>query len=119
MINNAQLWEQTLFELEKEISHANFRTWFQHTSIMKQDDGIVVVGVPNEFVKDWLQNKFHKTILRSLRTLSEHIRGVEYFVCKVEEKKPEKVEVKKVPNNITELPLADLYVNKDDGLNPR
>ena len=119
MINNSQLWEQTLFELEKEISHANFRTWFQHTSIMKQDDGIVVVGVPNEFVKDWLQNKFHKTILRSLRTLSEHIRGVEYFVCKVEEKKPEKTEVKKIPNNITELPLADLYVNKEDGLNPR
>jgi len=120
MTNNAQLWEKTLFGLENEVSRANFSTWFKNTTIIKQDDGVVVVGVPNEFVKDWLQNKFHKMILRSLRNLSENIRGVEYFVCKVEDKKIEKKHVEQpTVQQGEELPLADLYINREDGLNPR
>ncbi|MBI5400945.1 MAG: chromosomal replication initiator protein DnaA [Candidatus Yonathbacteria bacterium] len=120
MINNAQLWEKTLFGLENEVSRANFSTWFKNTAIIKHDDGIVVVGVPNEFVKDWLQNKFHKMILRSLRTLSENIRGVEYSVCKIiEEKKIEKKVFEQPRVHGAELPLADLYINKEDGLSPR
>lgn len=119
MNNNAQLWEKTLFGLESEVSRANFSTWFKHTTIIKQDDGVIVVGVPNEFVKDWLQNKFHKMILRSLRTLSENIRSVEYVVCKTEEEKKEApLSGQKTPQG-AELPLADLYINREDGLNPR
>lgn len=120
MNNNSQLWEKTLFELEGELSRANFSTWFKNTAILKQDNGVVVVGVPNEFVKDWLQNKFHKTILRSLRNLSEDIRGIEYTVCKVEESKTEKTPL--IPQNGEQgvgLPLENLYINKEDGLNPR
>ncbi len=120
MILNSQLWENTLHELEGELSRANFSTWFKNTTILRQDDGVVFVGVPNEFVKDWLQNKFHKMILRSLRNLSEHIRGVEYLVYKVEEKKLEKSSPAKDPApGVSELPLADLYINREDGLNPR
>ncbi|MCK9344727.1 MAG: chromosomal replication initiator protein DnaA [Candidatus Pacebacteria bacterium] len=120
MQNNAQLWEKALFALEGELSRANFSTWFKNTAIIKQDDGTIVIGVPNEFVKDWLQNKFHKTILHSLRNLSENVRAVEYSVCKIEEPKTEKKSVeapKSAP--VAELPLSNLYVNREDGLNPR
>ncbi len=120
MLNNTQLWENTLHELENELSRANFSTWFKNTTILRQEDGVVTVGVPNEFVKDWLQNKFHKMILRSLRNLSEHIRVVEYLVYKVEEKKLEKgVVAKPATPGVSELPLNDLYINREDGLNPR
>lgn len=120
MADNTQLWEKTLQGLEGELSRANFSTWFKNTAIIKQDDGVVTIGVPNEFVKDWLQNKFHKMIMRSLRNLSENVRTIEYTVCKVEEKKPEKKEVPKVQQqNSVGLPLNDLYVNREDGLNPR
>lgn len=119
-IDNSQLWEKTLFELESDLSRANFSTWFKNTTIVKLDDGIVVVGVPNEFVKDWLQNKFHKMILRSLRNLSENIRGIEYTVCKVDDKKIEKKPLAPQATQQTgELPLANLYVNREDGLNQR
>ncbi len=120
MTDNTQLWESTLHELENELSRANFSTWFKNTTILRQEEGVVFVGVPNEFVKDWLQNKFHKMILRSLRNLSEHIRGVEYLVHKQEEKKLEKLSfVNSVTPGVSELPLGDLYINKEDGLNPR
>lgn len=118
MSDNTQLWEYTLRDLENNLSRANLSMWFKNTAILKLEDGMVLVGVPNEFVKDWLQNKFHKMILKSLRGLAEHVRGVEYSICKVEEKK---IEVKPQKTEIfgAELPLADLYVNREDGLNPR
>jgi chromosomal replication initiator protein len=121
MLDNAQLWDNTLSELEAELSRANFSTWFKNTAILKQEDGMVVIGVPNEFVKDWLQNKFHKMILRSLRNLSEHTRGIEYAICKIEEKTSGKDVALAGPAsvNTAELPLAGLYVNREDGLNPR
>ncbi|MFA5997175.1 MAG: chromosomal replication initiator protein DnaA [Candidatus Paceibacterota bacterium] len=120
-LNNAQLWEKTLFNLEGELSRANFSTWFKNTAVVKHEDGVVVVGVPNEFVKDWLQNKFHKTILHSLRNLSENVRAVEYMVCKIEEPKTEKKSTPAQPKIGAgeELPLVNLYINKEDGLNPR
>lgn len=120
-MNNSQLWEKMLFSLEGELSRANFSTWFKNTTILKQEDGVVVVGVPNEFVKDWLQNKFHKTILRSLRNLSENVRSVEYTVCKVDDVKNEKKSFDQttMPQQREELPLDNLYVNREDGLNPR
>ncbi len=62
---NKKLWYSVLAEIELSISKANFSMWFKDTSITKIEDGIVFVGVPNVFVKDWLFNKYHKNILKS------------------------------------------------------
>lgn len=116
MINNKELWENALVDIEMGISRANFTTWFKNTSITKEDSGTLYIGVPNEFVKDWLQNKFHKLILKTLMSHSENIRCVEYIIVKHE---PVQKTVVKAPTNNKELPLADLYVNKEDNLNPK
>jgi len=77
-----QLWENTLVDIELSISKANFSTWFKNTSIQKIDGGIVYLGVPNQFVKDWLANKYHKDILKTLRSFSTEVRGLEYIISK-------------------------------------
>ena len=64
-MNTKQLWKSCLLEIETGMSKANFSTWFKNTSILKEETGIVYVGVPNEFVRDWLKNKYHK-LLHSL-----------------------------------------------------
>ncbi|MCC6323578.1 chromosomal replication initiator protein DnaA [Candidatus Nomurabacteria bacterium] len=116
MINNKELWENALVDIETSISRANFNTWFKNTSITKEDSGTLYVGVPNEFVKDWLQNKFHKLILKTLMSHSDNIRCVEYIIVKHE---PVQKTALKTPTNNKELPLADLYINKEDNLNPK
>ena len=117
-----ELWDKCLAEIELNISKANFTTWFKNTFIIKEEGGIVSIGVPNEFVKDWLYNKFHKLILKTLINNDENIRGAEYIIHKqeIKEKQPLEPKTTKVPASINkELPLNDLYVNKDDNLNPR
>ena len=79
---NKKLWQSVLGEIELATSKANFNMWFKDTFINKQEEGTIYVGVPNVFVKDWLINKYHKNILKSLRSFREHIHAIEYLVIK-------------------------------------
>ena len=119
-IDNKQLWGGVLCDVETTVSRATFSTWFKNTHIVRYDDGVVVVGVPNEFVKDWLFNKYHKIILKSLRELAEGVRGLEYIVSvgANNEQVAASARVFHQPAN-SALPLDDLYVDKKDNLNPR
>lgn len=120
-MNTKDLWSNCLSEIELGISKANFTTWFKNTSIVKEDSGTLYIGVPNEFVKDWLFNKFHKLILKTLISHDDSVRGVEYIISKHEiTQKPQAQEQERPVFNVNkELPLNDLYVNKDDNLNPK
>src|SRR3989344_5899902 len=121
MVEDKKLWDRVLVEMELGMSKANFTTWLKDTCIIKQEDGVVYLSVPNAFVKDWLINKFHKPILKALRDFGENIRGVEYVVTKEAKKKEKKEDgiPQGVENPTVELPLRDHYINKDDNLNPR
>ncbi len=121
MINNKQLWESALTEIELDVSKANFATWFKNTNIFKQDDGIIYLSVSSEFVKDWLFSKYHKSILKALRNYGENIRSLEYVILKDKKEEGGNTETKTKDNGIinNELPLNDLYINKEDNLNPR
>jgi chromosomal replication initiator protein len=117
MLDQKQLWENCLGEIEVNVSKANFSTWFKNTHILKESEKTIFLGVPNEFVKDWLINKYHKLILKTFRNFYEDIRSVEYVITKNDPKNQEADGDKSFINK--KLPLNDLYVNKDDNLNPR
>lgn len=111
-----QLWDDALVKIELSITTANFKTWFRDTHIVSLEDGTMLVGVPSVFVKDWLQDKFHTMILKTLRDLTPHVRSIEYTVAHRNEKK--QASNKNQTVNAT-LPLEDYYVNKSDNLNPK
>ena len=116
--NIKQVWEGALNEIELNVSRANFTTWFKNTHLIREDSGIVYLGVPNSFVKEWLCNKYHKFILKSLRDLSLNVRGVEYIIVAKGEKELPQDSFEK-QTLVKELPLQDLYINKEDNLNPK
>ncbi|MFP4539331.1 MAG: chromosomal replication initiator protein DnaA [Candidatus Paceibacterota bacterium] len=118
IMDNEKLWKNALIEIELSISKANFNTWFKDTYVIKKENGVVQLSVPNTFVKDWLSTKYHSMILKYLRGLSPDIYSLEYIVEKNRSKKENK-EVKYQENNASELPLANTYINKESNLNPR
>ena len=117
-MNTKQLWKNCLLEIEAGLSKANFSTWFKNTSIVREEAGVVYIGVPNEFVRDWLMNKYHKLITKTVADAYEGMRAVEYLITKIE---LEKEFALPVPGETVEkeLPLRDLYINPEDNLNPR
>lgn len=79
-MTNEELWKAVLGEMETTLSKANFSTWFKNTSILSKDPEKIVVSVPNGFVKEWLENKFHRQILTSLSGFEPTIREIKYHI---------------------------------------
>jgi len=116
-MTNQELWQSVLAQMQLTISQANFATWFKNTEITSFQGNKICVLVPNSFVKEWLQNKYNKNILKSLHDLDEKIKEVEYVIGKAkaqEEKKEEFI----LPES-DQLEFQELSVNPETHLNPR
>lgn len=118
MLDHKTLWENALVDIELEVSRANFGTWFKNTKIIKDDDGIIYLGVPNAFVKDWLFKKYHKSIVKSLRNLRPEIRAVEYTISKISDGNEKQI-ISRQPITGPQMDLAEMYTNREDNLNPK
>ncbi|KKS44701.1 hypothetical protein A2567_01025 [Candidatus Azambacteria bacterium RIFOXYD1_FULL_42_11] len=118
-----ELWKAALGEIELQISKANFKTWLQNTTIADKKGGVVTIAVPNGFTKEWLQNKYHKFILRSLRNLESDVKEVIYQISSqnqnkepVKDKKSDKEESLTIKK---QLDFVELNVDVITNLNPR
>jgi len=122
-MTNDELWQSVLATMQLCISKANFATWFQNTEIISRDDGKITVSVPNSFSKEWLSNKYYKTMLKAVRDLDANtsIREME-FVIKPQATATavaEKREVVVEKSNIEQLKFEEFRVNKETNLNPK
>ncbi|MBU2103400.1 chromosomal replication initiator protein DnaA [Patescibacteria group bacterium] len=113
-----ELWEYVLTQVELSISPANFNTWFRDSSIVKIEDGIVYIGVPSQFFRDWYLKKFNMLLLKIVRSVSHEYRNIEYTIVKDDRRRVPK-EPRRAPQQTTEMPLDEFYINKSDNLNPR
>ena len=60
------LWQAVLGEIELSISRGNYVTWFKNTQLIRFKDDVMVIGVPNIFVKNQLERKFNELVLSVL-----------------------------------------------------
>jgi chromosomal replication initiator protein len=109
-MDNVELWQATLGEIELSISKANFSTWFKNTAILSNDNGKVVIGVPNGFAKEWLENKYNTYIFRALRNFQEDIKEINCIIYSPEQ--APKNEGKKIDSIIATSP--DTYAQGPD-----
>lgn len=125
-MNNDQIWQAVLGELEIGISRVNFITWFKNTFIYSINDDHVIISVPNDFTKRWLEKKYHKAIKNSIEKITEKkIKEIEY---KVNLKKEDNIKEEQPINNIINLNKKDNSNNNIEdkkinlssyGLNPK
>ncbi len=115
----SKMWQTALIEIQSGVSQANFSTWFKETNIIREEDGVVYLGVPNSFTQEWLHKKFHNSILRILRQLNDHVRALEYIIIKDDAQKRGEMNKKLLSAQTISMPLQDFYINKEDNLNPR
>lgn len=112
-----KLWNIVLSELELKLSRANFKTWLSNTYIseIKDDGKNVVVAVPNNFSKKWLEEKYHRSILNALGGATDDIvKKVIYMVEEVKEEVKETSEPVSIETMAEKKPLK----KNGYGLNP-
>lgn len=125
-MEHQELWKSVLGEIELQISRPNFLTWFKNSQLLDRDpkDGVAFVGLPNNFAKEWVKNRYHKIILGSLRNIDGSIKYVNYAV--VSHTAPARVTAKepryKNPELVDEksnTPITDLRIDPKTNLNPK
>jgi chromosomal replication initiator protein len=74
------LWQAVLGEIELSVSRGNYVTWFKNTQLIKNKDDIIVIGVPNIFVKNQLERKFNDLVMEVLSKNGTKPARVEYKI---------------------------------------
>lgn len=116
MYTNKDLWDSVLNEMELSLSRANFTTWFKNTSIISSEGETIIISVPNGFAKEWLETKFNKKILESLRNQASDIRGVKYVIGSPSKLPKREIPIE-IPDRISEE--RDEDINQTTSLNKR
>lgn len=62
----AEVWEAALGELQLEVSKPNYETWLKGTVGLDQTAEQFVVGVPNSFAIEWLEQIAHPLVRKIL-----------------------------------------------------
>ncbi len=90
-------WQATLGELQLQMTRATFDTWVKDTSVLGYEDGEFIIGVPNAYAKDWLENRLYAAVKRTLAQVAGRTVGLRFVV------RPR--EVRQVPVQPIESPL--------------
>jgi chromosomal replication initiator protein len=69
MMSPETAWKATLGELELQMTKATFNTWLKDARLLTCEGDEFVIGVRNDYAKDWLENRLQDTILRTLTAI--------------------------------------------------
>ncbi|HEY0071459.1 MAG TPA: chromosomal replication initiator protein DnaA [Chloroflexia bacterium] len=79
-MNAKQVWQAALGELQVKVPGPSFQTWLKNTSIADFQDNVVVIAVPSNFAKEWLEKRFSKLIAETLHNVLNHKVEVQFEV---------------------------------------
>jgi chromosomal replication initiator protein len=66
-----EIWEAALGELQIQVTKSNYRTWLEKTEGLSYHNNHFVVGVPNAFVAEYLNQNQHSLIEKTLIGLTQ------------------------------------------------
>lgn len=65
-MQDERIWQAVLGEIELSVSRGNYVTWFKNTKMLRFKDNVLIIGVPNVFVKQQLEKKYNELITEIL-----------------------------------------------------
>ena len=86
---SSPLWQAVLGEIELSVSRGNYITWFKNTQLVQHSDELVIIGVPNIFIKQQLEKKFNDIFVDTLKKNGISPERIEYKIVPMSAKKEE------------------------------
>ncbi len=76
-----EIWQLTLSELSKDLNKPSFETWFNLTKPVSLEDDCLVIEVPNDFTKEWFENRYRKKIIDALKEITASDHRVSFVIA--------------------------------------
>ena len=75
-----QAWQAALGQLELDMPKASFDTWVRNAEIVSYEDHEFIIGVPNAYARDWLEDRLTSKINRLLCGIMNHSVSTRFIV---------------------------------------
>lgn len=75
-----KIWQAVLGEMELIVGRASFTTWLSNTKIISIEEERATIRVPSGFSREWLEKKYNKQILQSLRNFCTNVKEIQYII---------------------------------------
>lgn len=66
MENIEELWDNTLEAIKEKVSKPSYDTWLKNTKADQLTDDTLIVSAPNEFARDWLENRYTSLVSEAI-----------------------------------------------------
>ncbi len=93
------VWKEALNELKDHLSVPTFETWFRSVKLASDTGDTVVLEVPSEFAKEWLDTRYRSLIESTLSDIKKEKIKLDFIVAKKEKTSPQKVVINSITLN--------------------
>jgi chromosomal replication initiator protein len=75
-----ELWERTIEILKETINPRSYHTWFAPIKALDLVNSTIILGVPNKFFQEWIDNHYSKILRNALVQTSGNSLSVQFKV---------------------------------------
>src|SRR3989338_1383674 len=118
-----KIWKSVLSEIELQIPRASFATWLKQSRLLEKKDGMALVALPNNFTSAWVENKYNKVILGTIRLLDDSTKNVKFIVQNTKTL-ADGLDMRPDPSSVTgeekkQLIFPEFKIDPETNLNPK
>lgn len=115
-----QIWRAALGEMQMSLSPHSYNTWVRDTHVVAYEDGNFIIGTPNTYARDWLENRLKSTAQRTVTGIMGRAVDISFVVWKEDPAPAQPHTPTPSPDVLahTEAPAPAAY-GHHDGLNMR
>lgn len=118
-----KVWRSVLSDIELQIPKASFATWLKSSRLLDKKDGMALVALPNNFTKTWVENKYNKMILGSIRLIDDSTKNIKFVVQNADSASTPTVvlgeSLAKLEFEKKQLTFPELKIDPETNLNPK
>jgi chromosomal replication initiator protein len=87
--NTSTIWDQALGQLKEKVGQQHYRTWLEPIRFIESNEKSIVLGVPNRFFKNWVEEHYSQAITTVLENICTKVLGVDFVIISDESKHAE------------------------------
>lgn len=79
-----KLWEQTIILMQDELSQPGLNVWLKSTQLTDFYNDTIILNVPNNFAKDWIENRYATLIQEKIEFLMNRKIHLQFVISNQE-----------------------------------
>lgn len=81
-MENASIWNNVLEVLKGKLNKQSYDTWFAPSKLISGSENEIIVEVPNNFTKDWLEKHYKNLIEETIKALENKDIKISFVLSK-------------------------------------